>query len=464
MSWSEKELSTIDLGDKRLNRRGAEVLDALASNPNLSTPQQLSSWSELLAAYRFFDNEKVNFSKILSPHRESTIKRIGEHSEVLLLQDTSELDFSDKQDKIQGLGVLNSESRKGLYIHPLFAVTPQRLPLGVISVDFNFREKIHEVKGKNDRAPIEEKESYRWISQYLEAAKVAKELPETRVIVAGDRESDIYELFSEREKLEGNRPEYLVRLRHDRKSENLETKEILPIKQQLEKSKPLGRIKFSLPARKGECARDVEQEICSLRLTLQVPGRKSSLSPVDVTAVLARETTPPSGSEPLTWILLTSLDVTNLNDASEIVKRYLCRWDIELFFKVLKSGCKVEKLQFEHVDRLLPCLAIYMIVAWRVMFLTMLGRTCPELPCNLVFEDFEWKTIYTVTKKQPPPNKVPSINEMVKLVASWGGYLGRKNDPPPGHQAMWTGLQRCKDFVIAYEVLQNNKLPDFINS
>jgi len=125
--------------------------------------------------------------------------------------------------------------------------------------------------------------------------------------------------------------------------------------------------------------------------------------------------------------------------------------DIEVFFKILKSGCKVEELQLEHVDRIENALAFYQIIAWRVLYLTMLGRACPELPCNLVFEEEEWQAVYIVTKKEQPPKTPPSIDEIIRMIASCGGFLNRKRDGFPGPQTIWIGLQRCQDFVLGIE-------------
>lgn len=122
---------------------------------------------------------------------------------------------------------------------------------------------------------------------------------------------------------------------------------------------------------------------------------------------------------------------------------------IELFFKILKSGCKVEELQLEHFGRLEPALAMYMIIAWRVLLLTTLGRECPDLPCDVVFETEEWQAAYTVAKKAPPPKAPPALDEMVRIVAGFGGFLNRKRDGFPGSKTLWIGLQRVQDFALA---------------
>ena len=137
--------------------------------------------------------------------------------------------------------------------------------------------------------------------------------------------------------------------------------------------------------------------------------------------------------------------------AIEVLQWYLCRWQIEIFFKVLKSGCKIEELQLEHITRLEPALAFYMMVAWRVLYLTMLGRSCPELPCDVVFGQEEWKAVYIVCEKQAPPEEPPTLDFMIRMVARFGGFLNRKHDGFPGPKTIWIGIQRCRDFALAIE-------------
>ena len=148
--------------------------------------------------------------------------------------------------------------------------------------------------------------------------------------------------------------------------------------------------------------------------------------------------------------MLTSLPVDSFEAATRVVDYYGCRWPIEVFFRIYKSGCRIEKKQLETDDSLLPCLALYLIVAWRVHWLTMLGRTCPDLACDVVFAEEEWRSVWTIVRREPAPEVAPRLNEMIRLVASLGGYLGRKHDGPPGAQVLWIGIQRMRDFALAW--------------
>ena len=214
----------------------------------------------------------------------------------------------------------------------------------------------------------------------------------------------------------------------------------------------LAQIEFDLPGRQGGKTRHIRQQLKVAQVRLKPPYRTGcKLEEVTVTVLLAEEIAPPRGQPPLTWMLLTNRTVATAEQAAELLSWYLCRWQVELFFKILKSGCKVEELQLQTLERLEPALALYLIIAWRVLYLTMLGRTCPELPCDAVFAEDEWHAVYIVTHRQPPPETAPSLNDMIRMVAAFGGFLNRTGDGFPGAETLWIGLTRCHDFVIAIQ-------------
>ena len=167
--------------------------------------------------------------------------------------------------------------------------------------------------------------------------------------------------------------------------------------------------------------------------------------------ILAVEDNPPAGEEPIRWYLLTSLPIDESEQIKTVIEYYRCRWEIEVFFRTLKAGCKVEELQLEELSRLLPCLALYMIVAWHILYVTMLGRTVPDLPCDVVFSEIEWHTAYSIANKKKPPKTPISLAELILIIAKFGGYLARKNDPPPGPKAMWVGMQTLMNYTIGFQ-------------
>jgi hypothetical protein len=302
----------------------------------------------------------------------------------------------------------------------------------------------------NGTRPIEEKESIRWLEGFARVNELAERTPTTDFVYIADREADIYELFVEAPCPESG-ADWLIRGQHDHLLSD-STK----LRGKLDKAPALTELRFDQPASAGRAARPVHQQIKSVRVTLKAPSRPDRTLPdVEVTAILATEINPPVGEDAVEWLLLTNLQVETAEQAIEKLQWYLCRWQIEIYFKILKSGCRVEELQLEKLERLEPALAFYMIIAWRVLFLTMLGRDCPEMPCDVVFATPEWQAVYLVTKREPPPEKPPSLDTMVRMVAGLGGFLNRKSDGFPGVQTLWVGLQRAADFVLALDAQGN---------
>jgi hypothetical protein len=334
-----------------------------------------------------------------------------------------------------------------MYLHPTLAVTPERVPLGLLDAYFWTREPGSLGEEKDPNRALEDKESVRWVDGFAHVNELAEQLEDTGLTYIADREGDIYDLFVEAPCPERG-ADWLIRVQH---ADRLLV-DGRKLSEALDAAPVLTTVTFDKPASHGQPARTVNQDIKAVRVTLKAPSRPDrTLEDVTVTALLAIESSPPAGEAPLVWVLLTNLPVESPQQALEKLQWYLCRWQIEVYFKVLKSGCRVEQLQLERRERLEPALAFYMIIAWRVLYLTMLGRECPEMPCNTVFADEEWKAVYLVTQRKPPPEEPPSLNTMVRMVASLGGFLNRKSDGFPGPKTLWIGLQRVPDFVLALE-------------
>ncbi len=452
--WQEEELAGVDLGDRRLNARAVRVLGCLGQQPTRSIPGSCQSWAETLAAYRLLEHAKVTPERLLAPHAKATQARMGEYPVVLVVQDSSELDFSGKP-SITGLGPLNWESRQGLFVHLSLALTPERLSLGVVEAQFWAPDPQQPHKNATRKqTPIEEKQSGHWLASYREADRLAKELPETQVVSVADREGDIYEVFQAWQEAEGPRASWVIRACQDRRL----TGRVAgapgrhqKLWAQVETAPELGAVEFEVPRRGSRPARRVRQTLRACQVELQPPARPDGKLPVvRLWAVLAREEQPPAGEAPLEWLLLTSEPVESLEAASRILDWYLARWQVEVFFRVLKRGCRIEQLALRAAARLECAIALYLIVAWRVLWVTWLGREAPEVAADAVFTEAEWKSVYAVVKRTPPPAEAPPLGEFVRMVASLGGHLGRKGDGPPGPQTMWQGLQSMFHYAIAW--------------
>ncbi|SPD61726.1 transposase (fragment) (plasmid) [Cupriavidus taiwanensis] len=182
---------------------------------------------------------------------------------------------------------------------------------------------------------------------------------------------------------------------------------------------------------------------------MKLPG----LVGAEFTCVAAREIEAPAGVKPVVWRLVTNREAQDADAVNELVEWYRARWEIEMFFHVLKTGCKVEALQLSHMDRVERALALYMVVAWRIARLMRLGRTCPDLDASLFFDADEIRGAYVLSKKARPKTPV-TLNQMIRLVASLGGFLGRKNDGEPGAKTIWIGMQRTMDAALTIQTLR----------
>lgn len=456
MNWTEIEFETIDLGDQRLNRRAIHILDSLGLAPGRTIPQTFQTWAEIKACYHFFDNYLVSDEKLLQPHIEKTIERINEYPIVLLASDTSEIDYSSKEAML-GRERLSNKHKKGLWLHATIAVTPERLTLGIIDADFWSRqpEKAEESSAYHtarDRAPIENKESYRWLKSYQKACEIAKAAPNTQIIYMADRECDIIELFDTANELKKQGPSanFIIRSQYDRLTEEHDAdlkKAYKKLKEKLREASPLGEIEFTIPSTEKRKGRKVKQTLKAITAILK-PKNKNIKTKIN--AVMAMEENPPE--EPLNWILLTDLPVDSFENIHQVIKYYLSRWQIELFFKVLKSGCKIEERQLQTTERMKSLIAIFMILSWRVMFTMMLGRVCSEMSCGDLFDAAEWKAVYKILNKTKNiPRKPPRLGEFVIMIAILGGYVEKKDAEPPGVKTMWKGMARMVDFSIAWE-------------
>jgi hypothetical protein len=469
-AWAIDEMKTADLNDKRLNDRLREVLSQLAARPTASIPEACGGRAEMDAAYRLFDNEKATFEKILQPHVDATRQRIAAQPVVLLVQDTTEADLTRPQQQVKGAGPLDGASRRGALLHPLHAFTPDGTPLGTLAAIAWTREEepINASLSRAQRAatPIEAKESHRWLTTLQQAQAEAEHCPNTKLISVADSEADIYE-FVDQGMREPRRCDWIVRGCQDRAllSEEGEKAREKHLRDTLLAQPVLFTKTIQVRGRQAKVScetrgrrqprqsRPAEVEVRAGSVTLRPPWRADrKLPPLTINAVLVREINPPPEEEPIEWLLLTSLPIDTIEAVRQIVQYYCVRWMIEVFFRVLKSGCRIEERRLEELDRWLTCLAVYLVAAWRTLYVCRLGRGCPDLNCEAIFEPAEWKSVWKVVRREDPPTEPPALETMVHLVAQLGGYVKRKRSDPPGPQTVWLGLQRMHDFALAWEL------------
>lgn len=466
-TWIEEALKNTDLGDKRLNKRYRVVLEQLSSKPTLSIPAACGGWADIQAAYRFFDNPKVTPTKLLAPHRALTVQRCAEQAVVLVGQDTTELDVTRPREKVGG--PLGDEKHWGVHVHPSLVMTPAQIPLGILDATMWARalEGFHK-RAQARNKPIEEKESYRWLQGYEQACELQRQVT-SQVVSLADSEGDIYEIVAAwADTSKGRNADFIVRGCQNRRLASSDPADAATrtLWEAVSATPVRGRraIEVSVrPAltgdgsrrRQARSARTATVTLQATTVTLQGPWRAEGkkLPNVTVNVVLVREENPPVGEPAIEWLLVTSLPVTTLVEIETVVDYYCCRWLIEVYFHVLKSGCEVEKLQLETTERFLACVAVYLIVAWRVLYVVRLGRECPDMSCQTVFLPEEWQSVWRVVKGKEPPKKPPRLQDIVELIAQLGGYIRRPHEPP-GPKTLWIGLQRMRDFALVWSLFR----------
>jgi hypothetical protein len=501
-AWAEQEFECMDLGDERLNARATTLLEALGNRPHLSIPAACGGRAEMQAAYRFFDNDKTTFQKVLAPHVQRTLQRMAEHPVALLVQDTSEIDLTRPEQDVAGVGELDGSCRRGLLLHVMHAFTPDGTPLGTAwaqclnrsdavpgqsqAKESQAKESQAQRRSRLKQTPIERKESMRWLQGLRQARAIAGQLPPVQCVCVADSEADIYECFAEPRagELRAGEPgagvggsaaaepaepaaavDLLIRACHDRavvagaeddnSGQRLRERVLAtPARYEVQlliRGRQAKTTVEQRERRQTRQARQVTLQVRAARLTLRPPWRPDrKLPPVTVNVVLASEINPPAGEPAVEWVLVTTLPIDTLEQVRTVVEYYCVRWNIEILFRTLKSGCRVERRRLEHVDRVLPCLAMYLIVAWRTLFVCRMGRELPDADCETLLEPSEWKAVWVAVHRSKPPRKKPRLREMVHLVARLGGYVERPNSEP-GPQTLWIGLQRMYDLAWAWE-------------
>jgi hypothetical protein len=412
--WAEQEFGDCELGDPRRTRRLVKIVREQAAQPSSSYSQAASGNRHALKGYyRFLNNQRedLNLDSLLQSHRTQTIRRMKRESTVLIVQDTTELNFSTRW-ACEGLGQLGSNQTgaqsRGLDLHSCLAVGGQSgLPLGVLRLHGYAPEP---AQGKDPARPIQEKESYRWLEAYADACRIAAMIPETRVINVTDREGDMFELFDLRRCQQGRKAELLVRAQYDRCLEGSDRKLFeelaamplakrvcIPVPRQREhRAKPSAVGRPALPARIAK----VEVRFKEVSLSAPQTTQTRHKPPIKLWAVYLREKYPPKGAAAVHWLLLTSIPIASVKQALKCVRWYCRRWRIEEWHRVMKSGCKILDHQNHTAQVLLRAIALDAVIAWRIMLLALLGREVPELPAGTLFDPCEREVLGLLTQKK----------------------------------------------------------------
>jgi hypothetical protein len=449
--WAEEEFGGARLGDARLRQRLLTLARDFYAQPQARLPQACQSRAKTKAAYRFFDHPDTSMEILLEPHYEATRRRVAAEKLVLAVQDTTSLNYTTPvpADDLGPIGT-QAEGAVGLWLHSTLAFNGEGTPLGLLDVQCWARDatQFGQRQRRKERS-IEEKESAKWLRSFRALAEVQRRTPGTRLVSVGDREADIYELFQEA-LADPQGPGLLVRAEQDRLRADGQG-HLWPW---LEQQAAAGVQEIRVPRRGAQAARVARLQVRWARVTLRAPRSKPHLRELTLWAVLAQEGEAPAGIKPLRWMLLTTGPVESFAAACEKLHGYTLRWGIEVYHRTLKSGCQIEHRQLGAADRIETCLAIDLVVAWRIFHLAKLGRETPDVPCTVYFEEAEWKALVAyITHNPTPPAQPPSLREAMRMVATLGGFLGRKGDGEPGTQTLWLGLQYLDPLTAMWRIL-----------
>jgi hypothetical protein len=459
--WVDREIDESVFKDARLGKRFRELLIQMGGGMGESIPLACQDWANTKAAYRFFANERVREGDILSGHFDATRARFeAADGTVLLLQDTTEFSYQRARPELVGVtksinsgkdntGRLRHHTLCGILMHSSLAVTTDGLPLGLAAVKFWTRKKFKGTAALKKtinptRVPIEKKESVRWLDNLRQSIDLLGE--PARCIHVGDRESDIFELYCLTRELGAH---FIVRMQTDR----LAGDGGHTVSEEMDEVAIKGLHRVAMRDEKGD-AISVTLEIRTKRIHILPPiGKQKRYPALDLTVIHATERDAPKGRKPIEWKLMTDLPARTRSEAIEKIDWYAMRWKIEVFHKILKSGCKAEDSKLRTADRLANLMAVFCILSWRVFWLTMLNRTAPDAAPTMALTAAEIDLLDQLVADADNRRCRPgTLSFYLTKLARLGGYLARAGDPPPGNMVIWRGLSRLTDIEIGVEI------------
>jgi len=438
--WAESEFAPAQLGDRRRTQRLVKIATHLAQTPSGTLPQAFPDWAELKAAYRFFGQKGVEFERILQPHVERTRANCRAPGEYLIIEDTTDLDYS-QHPATEELGYIGDGSGRGFELHSALAVRVEawnleQRPEGTIVGLFGQQcsRPRPAPKGESRRARLgRPRKSQRWAAAFKSAGRP----PEgCRWIYVADRESDFYEPIHV---CQQHGVDFVIRGYQDRRL----AQEAGSLREALAQAPVLGQTTVEVRARGSQPARTATVQLRSVRVDLDGPWRPGGWQAplLDVGVIEVREIGAPDGvKEPLHWVILTSLPCSTWAQVQRVVGYYSARWWIEEYHKALKTGAGVEQSQLERADRLEPLIAVLAVVAVRLLNAKRLARSRPD-SCEAA-ESFGSEMLALLAKKLGKPEGGWTNRNLIRSVARLGGFIGRKQDGEPGWQTIWRGWQR----------------------
>jgi hypothetical protein len=428
--WADQTFGSVDLGDRRRTKRLVTLATAWATSPTKTMPQQSKAPAALKASYRLLHTDEVNVAQILAPHTEETRQLAATCPVVLLVQDTTAFDFTAHR-QTSGLAPIGDGRGRGFHLQTVLALTPERMPVGVLAAEFWLRQPHPRDETRTERAQ-RVRESERWGRM---VRRVGTPPAGCCWVHVADREADIYDFFLA---VQETGSEVLVRLVQNRvvlddegsPGHLLDALRDHPVQ---------GQRSLRIPGRPGRKARTAMVGVAWGRTTLQPPRRRDRRcphpAPCPIWTVRVWELDPPAEVLPIEWMLATTVPVETEAEAWERVAWYTARWVIEEFHQALKSGCGGEVTQLRDCAAIWRRVAILLPLAVRLLVLRSLSRDDPELPVGLVADPL---TVQLVARRTGLA-AATTVGAFTRQVARLGGHQGRAGDGPPGWKSLWEG-------------------------
>jgi hypothetical protein len=460
---ASSEFAGAKLGDARRTRRLKAIAETAATAPSMSFPKMSSSDGELEGIYRFLSNGAVDAASILEPHIAMTAQRSRDVDRVLVLHDTTSFQFPSEVGR-EGLGwIQKEEGAEGFFGHFAFAVAADavRTPLGVVGLSTVVREgaPLGRKKARETRYQPREKESARWTEL---ARAVHLRMPDAIHVM--DREADMFHLY---DALQSVGASFVIRMRETNSRVAVENGSRVPVVEVVsgtpvrlsrdvnlshrKQDKLAARNRFHPPRR----TRTAQLEVRACAVTLPRPAHSSERElskEIPANVVWVNEVGQPAGEVPVVWLLVTNLPIASEQDLERVVDAYCARWVIEEFFKALKTGCAFEKRQLESLHALLNALAVFSVIAYRLLLLRTLAREKGDVPADRVLSNRQLELLRAVSKlddnrfKRIKLPASPTAVDALLAVAGLGGHI--KNNGIPG----WQVLGRGYDAMLLLEL------------
>jgi len=454
--WAQQEFGLAQLGDRRRTERLVKMGANLAQNPGGTLPQAFPEWSQLKAAYRLLSQPEASYERILAPHWDHTRRECCEPGEYLLIEDTTELNYT-RQPGVEGMGFVGDGYGRGLLLHSTLAVRveawdleqkPEGVVLGLLGqVCWSRQGAPGKRRWETWRQRMgRPRESQRWAQVVEEVGAAPKGCQWTFI---ADREADFYEPI---QRCQSRGWDFVIRAYRDRALVDSDEH----LKEVVGRAPVRGQMRVELRARPGQPARIATVAVRTAAVCVQGPERRGGAQPeLKFHVVEVQEAAAPAEIEPLHWVLLTSLSCERWAQVLRIVGRYTARWWVEEYHKALKTGTGVQESQLQQAYRVESLVAVLAVVAVRLLNAKWLARAQPDQPVEGGV--FGPEALRLLARKFGQPKEGWTHGTVLIAVARLGGFLARRHDGLPGWQTIWRGWHRLMWMCEAVELLNSDE-------